>query len=373
MTKRPEDPPHRVAHDEDGDVAPPGPGHVIPSGPSHAGPIDLETDYLGLTLKSPIVASASPMTGDLPSLQALAEAGVGAVVLPSLFEEQIVHESTQLDRMHRDAQGLHPEAPGGYTPPLDDYNDGAVRYLDLVRDAKGVVGVPVIASLNGASPGGWARYAAMLADAGADAIELNVYRVAADPNVDGREVESQTLSLVTSVREAVDIPLAVKLAPYWSALGSFANRLVDAGADGLVLFNRFYQPDIDLETLRVTPSLVLSSSAELRLPLRWCAILHDRVSASLAATTGVHTGEDVAKVLLAGADVAMTTSALLKHGPGHVRILEERLRTLMAERGYGSATEMRGAISQAKAVDPDAFERANYLQALTRYASSYSL
>jgi dihydroorotate dehydrogenase (fumarate) len=355
----------------DGDDAPPGPGHVIPSGPMPTAPVDLTAHYLGLELRSPIVASAGPFTGELGSLRALEAAGVGAVVLPSLFEEQLVHEADQVLRFGEIGGDGNPEAPDGYVAPLDEYNEGAVRYLKLVREAKGIVSGPVIASLNGVTSGGWTRYARLLEEAGADAIELNVYRVAADPGVSGRQVELETLQLVEAVAEATDVPVAVKLSPYWSALASFATQLADAGADGLVLFNRFYQPDIDLGSLSVGPHLVLSDSDELRLPLRWCAILYARVSASLAASSGVHTHLDVAKLLLAGADVAMTTSALLRHGPDHVATLTDGLAGWMAERGYGSVGQMRGAVSQRTVRDPAAFERANYLETLTRYASTF--
>jgi dihydroorotate dehydrogenase (fumarate) len=357
--------------DDDVEEAPPGPGHVIPSGPRTDSPLDLTARYLGLWLRSPIVASASPLTGDLPSLRALDRAGVGAVVLPSLFEEQILSESVEVERMMSFAEGLNPEAPSGYVPGLDGYNSGSVRYLKLIREAKAAVHVPVIASLNGVSKGGWTRYAQMLADAGADAIELNVYRVAADPTISGRQVESETLALVESVAATSPVPVAVKLSPYWSAFAHLAVQLVDAGAAGLVLFNRFYQPDISLETLSVGPHLVLSTSDELRLPLRWTAILHGRVDASIAATTGVHTGFDVAKVLLAGANVAMTTSALLRHGPEHVGTLESTLRSWMTERGYASVEQLVGAVSQRSVPDPDQFERANYLETITRYAPTF--
>jgi dihydroorotate dehydrogenase (fumarate) len=345
-----------------------GPGLVIPSGPVAEGPLDLTTRYLGLELRSPIVASSSPLCGHLEGLHALDAAGVGAIVLPSLFEEQITHESIAAAELtHREAE-VNPEATGGYTPGLDDYNTGARRYLRLVREARDHVGVPVIASLNGVTEGGWTRYAAMLQDAGADAIELNVYRVAADLEVSGRQVEHETLALVEAVRGACDIPVAVKLGPHYSAFGNMARRISEAGADGLVLFNRFYQPDIDVDRLSVEPRLVLSSSEELRLPLRWCAILHGRIAASLALTSGVHTGADVVKGLLSGADVVMTTSALLMHGPQHAAVLLERLQEWLEARGYGSVREMIGAVSQLKVPDPAAFERANYLATLTRYA-----
>ncbi len=346
-----------------------GPGLVIPSGPKAEGPLDLTTDYLGLELRSPIVASSSPLCGHLEGLHALDEAGVGAIVLPSLFEEQITHESVAATQLtHREAEA-NPEATSGYTPGLDDYNTGARRYLRLVREARDNVGVPVIASLNGVTQGGWTRYAAMLSDAGADAIELNSYRVAADLDVSGRQVEDETLALIEAVRGASDVPIAVKVGPYYSAFGNMAQRMSEAGADGLVLFNRFYQPDIDVERLSVEPHLVLSSSDELRLPLRWCAILHGRIDASLALTSGVHTGIDVVKGLLAGADVVMTTSSLLQHGPEHASVLLVHLRAWLEQRGYGSVREMIGAVSQLKVPDPSAFERANYLATLTGYSS----
>jgi dihydroorotate dehydrogenase (fumarate) len=346
-----------------------GPGLVIPSGPAAEGPLELTARYLGMELRSPIIASSSPLTGHLDGLQALDRAGVGAVVLPSLFEEQIVHEAELAGQLSsRDAEA-HPEATGGYTPALDDYNAGAHRYLRLVRDASRDLSVPVIASLNGVSTGGWTRYAAMLADAGAAAIELNVYRVAADLATSGRQVEEETLELVAAVRAASPVPIAVKVGPHWSAFANMAGRIADAGADGIVLFNRFYQPDIDVDRMAVEPRLVLSDSDELRLPLRWCAILHGRIDASLALTTGIHNGTDVVKGLLAGADVVMTTSALLKHGPEHVSVLLDHLTAWLEVRGYASVQELIGAVSQSKVPDPAAFERANYLATLTKYAS----
>ncbi len=360
-----------MADGGDGEDAPPGPGHVIPSGLAPTAPVDLSTRYLGLELASPIVASAGPFTGDLASLKALDAAGVGAVVLPSLFEEQLVHDDEQVERFSTYGSDANPEAPSGYVPNLDHYNEGAVRYLKLIRDAQQIVRGPVIASINGVTSGGWVRYAKLLAEAGADAIELNVYRVAADAEVGGRQVEQETLRLVESVAQATGVPIAVKLSPHWSALASFATQLADAGAAGLVLFNRFYQPDINLETLSVAPHLVLSNSDELRLPLRWCAILHGRVDASLAATTGVHTHLDVIKLLLAGADVTMSTSALLRHGPDHVATLTDGVTEWMDARGYSSVDELRGAVSQRTVRDPAAFERANYLETLTKYASTF--
>ncbi|MEX2324550.1 MAG: dihydroorotate dehydrogenase-like protein [Nitriliruptoraceae bacterium] len=357
--------------DDDGDVAPPGPGRVVPSGPKTTGPVDMSTSYLGMTLRSPVVASASPMTGDLRALPMLVQAGVGAVVLPSLFEEQIDQEADQL-AAYVFADAADAEASTGYTPGLlDSYNNGAQRYLQFVRETVGQCGVPVIPSLNGVTRGGWVTYATKLADAGAAAIELNVYRIAAEPELSGRDIEDETLSLIEAVVAATEVPVAVKLGPYFSAFAHFAHRIADAGAAGVVVFNRFYQPDIDLTTLSVEPKLVLSTSDEMRLPLRWCAILSGRTPLSLALTTGVHTVDDVVKALLAGAHVAMTTSALLKHGPGHVHVLHSGVERWLAEHGYGSVSDAVGAVSYRNVADPAQYERANYLGTLTRIASRY--
>ena len=348
-----------------------GVSRVVASGPGPDGDPDLTTTYLGMTLRCPVVASSSPLTGHVASLRELDAAGIGAVVLPSLFEEQLEHESQEVDRYLGLSADVNPEATFGYAPVLQNYNRGSSRYLKLIQDAKEAVGVPVIASLNGATRGGWTEYTQMLVDAGADAVELNLYQVAADPDRSGRDIEAETLDVVAAVVAASEVPVAVKLSPYWSALGHFARQLVDAGASGLVLFNRFYQPDIDLDTLSVGPRLVLSDSEELRLPLRWMAILHGRVEASLAATTGIHTPIDAVKALLAGANVTMTTSALLRHGPAHTAALVDGLRDWMAERRYASVEQMTGSVSQRSVADPAAFERANYIETLTRYASSY--
>ncbi len=330
--------------------------------------VDLATTYLGLQLEHPVVASASPLTGDLSSLRRLEEGGAAAVVLPSLFEEQIEHEELQVAELWDLGSESFAEAHSGYFPELADYNTGPDAYLRLVEEARRVVGIPVIASLNGISRGGWLRYAALLESAGAQALELNIYLIATDPDRTADEVEERYLDLVAAVRAAVSIPLAVKVGPFFSSMANMAGRLVAAGADGLVLFNRFYQPDIDLEHLAVSPNLELSTSSELRLPLRWTAILHGRVAASLAVTTGVHQGVDVIKALLAGADVTMTTAALLRHGPGHAGRLRDELRQWLAEGEYQSVSQMRGSLSQLNAPDPEAFERANYMRALVTFA-----
>jgi dihydroorotate dehydrogenase (fumarate) len=328
---------------------------------------DLSTRYLGLELQNPIVASSSPLTSTVETLLELEHAGAAAVVLPSLFEEQIEHEAFAFD------QGLHlygesnVEASGGYLPEVNGYVSGADQGLALVADAKRELFIPVIASLNGASDGGWASYATALQDAGADAIELNIYFVAADPDTTGPEVEDRYLRLVEHVRSVIEIPLAVKIGPQFSSPANMARRLAEAGADGVVLFNRFYQPDIDLETLGVSPDLVLSSSTEMRLILRWIAIMSGRVDADLAATTGVHDSTDVVKLILAGANVTMMASALLQHGASHITSVLDGVQQWFAERGYSSLDQARGSVSQSSVSDPAAFERANYMKTLVSY------
>jgi dihydroorotate dehydrogenase (fumarate) len=331
---------------------------------------DLTTTYLGLSLRSPLVASSSPLTGRIDSLRALEQAGIAAVVLPSLFEEQIDHEDRQADRIAELGSFSNPEATS-YFPDLEDVESVADRYIRHVEEAKQALSIPVIASLNGVSPGGWVRYARLLEVAGADALELNLYGVAADLDVTGRQVEDDQIELVALVKASLSIPLAVKIGSSYSSLGHQIARFVDAGADGLVLFNRFYQPDIDPWTREVEPKLVLSSSAELRFPLRWTAILAGRVEASLAVTTGVHTGTDAARCLLAGADVAMMTSALLENGPEHVAAVERELVGWATESGYESVSQLRGSVSQRNVADPSAFERANYMATLIGFANSF--
>jgi dihydroorotate dehydrogenase (fumarate) len=324
---------------------------------------DLRTRYLGLDLHSPLVASASPLTGTLDGLRRLEDAGAGAVVLPSLFEEQLTLEAQEIGRLLEGGAGSLSAALA-----LDDYNAGPYGYLALVEKAKASLQIPVIASLNGVTPGAWVEHATLLEEAGADALELNVYYVSSRPGLAGSEVEQRCLDLVRSVRQTIGIPLAVKLSPYLSSVANLARQLVEAGANGLVLFNRFYQPDLDLESLEVTPRLVLSTSEELRLPLRWIAILYRQVPASLAASTGVHTAADAVKVLMVGADVAMMTSALLRHGPEHLRVVEAGLQDWLEGRGMPSADVLRGMRSQRSIRDPVAWERANYITMLPGYA-----
>jgi len=324
--------------------------------------VDLRTRYLGMQLRSPLVASASPLTGSLDGLRRLEAAGAAAVVLPSLFEEQLTLEAREVGRLLQ-----HGADSLSAALALDDYNAGPFGYLALVEKAKATLHIPVIASLNGVTAGTWVEHATLLEEAGADALELNIYYVSSSPGLGGAEVEWRYLELVRAVRQAIGIPLAVKLSPYFSSLANLTRQLVEAGADGLVLFNRFYQPDLDLETLEVTPRLVLSTSEELRLPLRWIAILYRQLPASLAASTGVHTAADAIKVLMAGADVAMMTSALLRHGPEHLTVVEAGLREWLEGRGMPSVDLLRGLRSQRSVRDPAAWERANYITMLAGY------
>ena len=332
---------------------------------------DPSTRYLGFDLANPLVASASPMTGDLDTLRRLEAAGAAAIVLPSLFEEQITQEAMAVHHALEFGSEHYSESVGGYLPEMERYNTGPDSYLELVTGAKRALGIPVIASLNGTSSGGWTHYARLCEDAGADAVELNVYLVAADPDTPGSEIEQRYVDLVASVDGAVSIPLAVKVGPYFSAMAHMARRLAGAGADGLVLFNRFYQPDIDLESLEVAPNLVLSTSTEVRLVLRWMAILRGRVAASLAATTGVHTPEDVVKLVLAGADVTMLASALLRNGPEYVATLLDGTTAWFEEHGYSSLEQAKGSLSQESSPDPGAFERANYMRTLVSYSPEF--
>jgi dihydroorotate dehydrogenase (fumarate) len=332
---------------------------------------DLSTTYLGLDLAHPILPSASPLTGDIDRIHTLVEAGAPAVVLPSLFEEQIEHDALAVHfALEMGADGFG-EAPAGFFPHLDDYNTGPEDYLELMRRAKAEVDVPVIASLNGISTGGWTLYAKILRDQGCDALELNTYRISGNIEETSAEVEDSYLRLVEAIRADLDIPLAVKVGPYFSSMGDMARRLVDAGADALVIFNRFYQPDIDLDTLHVTPNLVLSDPVELRLVLRWLAILYGRVEADLAATTGIHEADDALKALLAGATVVTMASALLRHGPSRLTEVKDGVEAWLAEREYKSVTQARGSLSYSAVPDPTVFERASYMKTLRSYVPTW--
>jgi dihydroorotate dehydrogenase (fumarate) len=324
---------------------------------------DLRTRYLGLDLSGPVIASASPLTGRLDDLMRLEDAGVAAVVLPSLFEEEVIEEELVLhDHL---AQGSFAESVN-FFPDLPDLELGPERHLRLLSEAKSRLNIPVIASLNAVHPGSWQRYAGEFVDAGADAIELNLYSLASDPAKDAAAVEAEYLDVVATVREAVTVPLAVKLSPYLSSTAHFAAAIAKRGVDGLVLFNRFYTPDLDLTTFGVTPSLELSSSADLRLPLRWIAVLRPQLPGmSLAATSGVHTAADVTKALLVGADVACMTSAVLKHGPEYVGTVLDGLEAWLEENLYESVNQLRGSASAAGAADPAKFERVQYVRLLT--------
>jgi dihydroorotate dehydrogenase (fumarate) len=327
---------------------------------------DLRTNYLGLKLDSPLVASASPLSGTLDGLLALEEAGASAVVLQSLFEEQIKHHQLQVDSILVSAADSFSEA-SNFFPALDDYNTGPESYLRMIERAKETLEIPVIASLNGISPGGWTRYARMIEEAGADALELNIYFVAADSRITSAKVETRYIELVRDVAGSISIPLAVKIGPYFSSVANVAMRLASAGAQGLVLFNRFLYPDISLHRMKVVPTLHLSSSEEALMPLRWIAILSGQLSISLAASTGIHTAHDVVKLLLAGADVTMMASALLRRGPNHLRNVISGLGTWLDEHEYKSVSEMKGSMSQSASPDPGAFERANYMRSLVDF------
>jgi dihydroorotate dehydrogenase (fumarate) len=340
-------------------------------GPHVATAPDLTTSYLGLRLRNPVVASASPLTLHVDGVRALADAGVGAIVLYSLFEEEVHREQLrelQIVDAHEDAFG---EALS-YFPQRHIPEPGAAHhYLQQIERSVEVCDVPVIASLNGSTPGGWARFAAAMQDAGAAAIELNIYAVPGDPHTSGREVEDRHIEILEVVKDAVTVPVAVKLSPHFSSVGEVALRLDRAGADGLVLFNRFLHPDVDPETLTVEPGVTLSSPAEARLPRAWIAILHGHVAGSLAATTGVETAEDVAAYLLAGADVVMTASALLRHGVDHATVLVDGLGDWMRRKGFTSLEEVRGRLAVPRHADATAYERAGYVAALEHGRAAY--
>ncbi len=334
--------------------------------------MDLSTTYMGMPLRSPLVASSSPLSRDIDNIKRMEDAGAGAVVLWSLFEEQLEHDALELTHYLHYGTERYAESLT-YYPREPEFRLGPEEYLDHIRRVKSAVNIPIIASLNGVSPRGWTEIARDMQQAGADALELNVYYIPTLFDLTSPEIEQVYLDVLEAVKAHVDVPVAMKISPYFSSMANMAKRLDDAGADALVLFNRFYQPDIDVENLEVVPNLVLSTSADTRLSQRWIAILFDHLKASLAASSGVHTGHDAAKLLLAGADVVMMTSALLKNGVGHLATVRDQLQTIMTAKEYESVKQMRGAMSQKTCPEPGAFERANYMKALTSYQHTATL
>ena len=329
--------------------------------------LDLTTTYLGLKLRNPLVVSPSPLSEQIGNILRMEDAGASAVVLHSLFEEQITIESQHLDKVLSAGTESFAESLS-YFPDMTQYNLGPEGYLEVIRKAKQAVNIPVIASLNGVSTGGWIKYAMEMEQAGADALELNIFYLANDPKLTSEQVEEMYVSLVAHVKASVKVPVAVKLGPYFSAMANMAKKLDHAGADALVLFNRFYQPDFDLEALDVRPSLHLSTSAELLLRLHWVATLYGQVKADMAITGGVHTAQDALKAMMAGAKVAMITSAILKNGIDYMETVLADLRNWMEEHEYESIRQMQGSMSRKSVADPTAFSRANYLKVLSSYA-----
>ncbi|MBN1658781.1 MAG: dihydroorotate dehydrogenase-like protein [Anaerolineae bacterium] len=324
---------------------------------------DLTTEYMGLTLNNPLVPSASPLSQGLDNIKRMEDAGAGAVTLHSLFEEQIASEAEALAYYLQQGTNSYREALT-YFPPVESFNKAPEEYLEHIRKAKAAVNIPVIASLNGITPGGWVSYAKLFEEAGADAVELNIYFVPTDFNLMSYDVEDLYVKILRKVKQQVSIPVAMKMSPYFSALPHVVSMFDAEGADALVLFNRFYQPDLDIEEMQVKPHLVLSRSAEMQLPLRWIAILYGHVDASLALTTGIHTPEDVVKAIMAGADVANVCSVLLQHGIGQLGELVSGLGLWMDEHEYESVKQMKGSLSQKAVAEPQAFERANYMKVL---------
>jgi len=326
--------------------------------------INLSTTYLGLKLRSPLVSSASPLSKEISNIRRLEDAGASAIVLSSLFEEQLRLEALELDHRLAATSPSFPEALS-FLPEAVDFQLGPEQYLRHIRNAKKSVDIPIIASLNGSTVGGWTQYAAQIEQAGADALECNIYFIPTDPNVTGAAIEETYIEIVRAVKSATNIPVAVKLSPFFSNMANMAQRLDNNGADGLVLFNRFYQPDIDLEQLEVRPNVLLSTPQSLRLPLTWIGILYGRVKASLAATSGIHSYEDVLKMLLAGANVTMLCSTLYRNGIHYVKEIEEGVVRWMQEHEYESVHQMQGSMSQLRCSDPSAFERAQYMRAVS--------
>ena len=332
--------------------------------------MNLQTTYMGMALPNPLIASSSPLSEDVSNIKRLEDAGAAAVVMFSLFEEQIRHEDEAMT--HLTSYGAESFAEAlSYFPDVDDFHVGAEQYLNLIRRARESVDIPVIASLNGATNEGWIDYARLMEEAGASAIELNVFYIPANIDVTGREVEERYVEILRHVKGAVTVPVALKLSPFFSAFGNMARRLDEAGADALVLFNRFYQPDFDIEHLEVALSLELSGPSEIRLPLAWIAMLYGRLNASLAATRGVHSAADIIKYVMAGADAVMTTSALLKNGIDYVGRLLRDVEKWMETREYASIEQMKGSMSEQNVADPTAFKRGNYIRMLEQYKSAY--
>jgi dihydroorotate dehydrogenase (fumarate) len=325
--------------------------------------LDLTTRYLGMQLRTPLVASASPLSQELADIRRLEDAGASAIVLYSLFEEQLRQESLELDFYLSEGSESHPESINFFPEP-SEFRLGPDEYLDHVRRAKAAVKVPIIASLNGSSVGGWIQYATQIQEAGADALECNIYWIVTDPDMTSAEVEQHYIDIVQAVKTAVTIPVAVKVSPFFSNMANIAKRLDAAGADALVLFNRFYQPDIDLETLELTPRVLLSTPQAMRLPLTWIGILYGRLKAGLAATGGIHGADDVVKLLMVGSNVTMLCSTLLRNGINHLRAIEQGLRQWMETHEYESVEQMQGSMSQKNCADPSAFERAQYMRAV---------
>ena len=328
--------------------------------------MDLTTTYLGMKLINPIVASASPLSRSMDSMRRLEDAGASAIVMHSLFEEQVTNEAESLDFYKSYGTESYAEALT-YFPDTRDYNFAPEEYLEIIAKATNKLEIPIIASLNGVTPSGWIRYAKKMEEAGAAALELNVYYIPTNGTMSGIDVENRYVDMLKQVHGAVKIPVAVKLSPFFSSIPNVAQRLVSEGADGLVLFNRFYQPDIDLDELDVKPGVELSDSYANRLPMRWIGILFGKLKASLAATSGVHTAEDVLKLTMAGADVTMMCSALLMHGPEHITKVVKNIEQWMKEHEYESIEQMKGSLSHKSIADPSAYERANYMKALNRY------
>ena len=333
--------------------------------------MDLTSTYLGIKLKNPIVPSASPLSKDLDNIKKMEDAGAAAIVMFSMFEEELMHETEEIHYFETMGDESYPEATS-YKPKFEGYHFRSGQYLDIIHKASKTVEIPIIGSLNGCTNQGWVDYAKKIQEAGAQALELNMFYIPTELSVKGEEIEERYIDIVKSVRKEVSIPIAIKLSPYFSSTANMALQFELAGADGLVLFNRFYQPDFDLEELKVMPNLTFSTPAEIRLPLLWIALLGGRLDLSLAATTGVHSAAEIIKYILAGADATMVTSALLKNGIGHIKTLLNDLEIWMIEHEYQSINQMKGSMSQRSVADPESFERANYIKVLDSYENPYS-